>query len=177
MRDSAGNREPTSAPLLDDAQRNLCRAQANECLLLAIGTPDDAVAVSGISVGWESLADRIDLYTTRGNPPLILYRHPELYRSASRTARSRRSSQLARRRDDFRGAVGLGQETTPVGAVGKGILHTGRVPLATFIVQPAYRSVSPNIISRIIALPKARAALSSANGNRPAYSWSLPSAL
>ena len=63
-------------------------------------------------------------------------------------------------------------------AGGKGMLHTGRVPLATFIVQPAYRSkMSSRIISRIIALPKARAALSSVNGKRPAYSRSLPSAL
>jgi hypothetical protein len=41
---------------------NLRRAQANECLLLAIGKPDDAVALSGIAIGWQSLADQIDRY-------------------------------------------------------------------------------------------------------------------
>jgi hypothetical protein len=48
---------------------NLCRAQANECLLLAIGTPDDAVALSGIAIGWQSLADRIDRYHARESEP------------------------------------------------------------------------------------------------------------
>jgi hypothetical protein len=48
---------------------NLCRAQANECLLLAIGSPDDAVALSGIAIGWQSLADRIDRYHARQPDP------------------------------------------------------------------------------------------------------------
>jgi hypothetical protein len=57
------------------------------------------------------------------------------------------------------------------------MLQTGRVPLATSIVQPAYRGVSRRIISCIIALPKARAALSSASAMRLVASRSLPSAL
>jgi hypothetical protein len=48
---------------------NLCRAQANECLLLAIGTPDDAVALSGIASRWEALADQIDRYHLRQPDP------------------------------------------------------------------------------------------------------------
>jgi hypothetical protein len=48
---------------------NLCRAQANEGLLLAIGTPNDAVALSGITVGWQTLADQIDRYHVRGPGP------------------------------------------------------------------------------------------------------------
>jgi hypothetical protein len=48
---------------------NLCRAQANECLLLAIGTPDDAVALSGIAIGWQSLADQIDRYHAHQSDP------------------------------------------------------------------------------------------------------------
>jgi len=56
------------------------------------------------------------------------------------------------------------------------MLQTGRAPLATSMVQSAYRGVSSRIISRIIALPNARAALSSRNAMRPAASQSLPSA-
>jgi hypothetical protein len=41
---------------------NLCRAQANECLLLAIEKPDEARALAGIATGWETLADQIDRY-------------------------------------------------------------------------------------------------------------------
>jgi hypothetical protein len=41
---------------------NLCRAQANERLLLAIEKPDDAVTLSGIAIGWQTLADQIDRY-------------------------------------------------------------------------------------------------------------------
>jgi hypothetical protein len=37
---------------------------------------------------------------------------------------------------------------------GKGILETGGAPLATSIVQPAYRVVTPRIISRMITLPR-----------------------
>jgi hypothetical protein len=48
---------------------NHCRAQANECLLLAIGKPDDAVALSGIAIGWETLADQIDRYHSREPSP------------------------------------------------------------------------------------------------------------
>jgi len=44
---------------------NLCRAQANECLLLAIEKPDDAVILSGIAIGWQTLADQIDRYHAR----------------------------------------------------------------------------------------------------------------
>jgi hypothetical protein len=51
-----------------------------------------------------------------------------------------------------------------------------RTRWATSIVQPAYVA-SPRIISRIIALPKARAALSSGSAMRPVVSRSLPSAL
>jgi hypothetical protein len=57
------------------------------------------------------------------------------------------------------------------------MLQTERAPLATSMVQPAYREVSPRIISLIIALPNARAALSSHNAMRPVTSRSLPSAL
>jgi hypothetical protein len=39
---------------------NLCPAQANECLLLAIEKPDDATTLSGIAAGWQTLADQID---------------------------------------------------------------------------------------------------------------------
>jgi hypothetical protein len=49
---------------------NLCRAQADECLLLAIGTPDDAVALSSITMGWQSLADQIDRYHALEPDPL-----------------------------------------------------------------------------------------------------------
>jgi hypothetical protein len=48
---------------------NLCRAQASECLLLAIGAPDDAIALSGIAIGWQSLADQIDRYHARQPDP------------------------------------------------------------------------------------------------------------
>jgi hypothetical protein len=48
---------------------NLCRAQANECLLLAIGTPDEAVALSGIATRWQALADQIDRYHLRQPDP------------------------------------------------------------------------------------------------------------
>jgi hypothetical protein len=48
---------------------NLCRAQANECLLLAIEKPDDAATLSGIAVGWQTLADQIDRYHARQLDP------------------------------------------------------------------------------------------------------------
>jgi hypothetical protein len=48
---------------------NLCRAQANECLLLAIGRPEDAVALSDIAIVWETLADQIDRYHAREPNP------------------------------------------------------------------------------------------------------------
>jgi hypothetical protein len=48
---------------------NLCRAQANECLLLAIETPDDAATLSGIAVGLQTLADQIDRYHARQLDP------------------------------------------------------------------------------------------------------------
>jgi hypothetical protein len=44
---------------------NLCRAQANECLLLGIEKPDDAVTLSAVAVGRQTLADRIDRYHAR----------------------------------------------------------------------------------------------------------------
>jgi CheY-like chemotaxis protein len=44
---------------------NLCRAQASECLLLAIEKPDDANTLSGIATGWQALADQIDRYHAR----------------------------------------------------------------------------------------------------------------
>jgi CheY-like chemotaxis protein len=44
---------------------NLCRAQASECLLLAVEKPDDATALSGIGTGWQALADQIDRYHAR----------------------------------------------------------------------------------------------------------------
>ena len=44
---------------------NLCRAQASECLLLALEKPDDAATLSGIATGWEALADEIDRYHAR----------------------------------------------------------------------------------------------------------------
>jgi len=49
---------------------NLCRAQANECLLLAIEKPDDAVTLSGIAIGWQTFRIR-STGTMRGNPMLI----------------------------------------------------------------------------------------------------------
>jgi hypothetical protein len=48
---------------------NLCRAQANECLLLAIEKPDDARTLSGIATGWQALADQIDRYHARQPDP------------------------------------------------------------------------------------------------------------
>jgi len=44
---------------------NLCRAQASECLLLALEKPDDAITLSGITTGWQALADQIDRYHAR----------------------------------------------------------------------------------------------------------------
>jgi hypothetical protein len=44
---------------------NLCRTQANECLLLAIEKPEDATNLSGIAAGWQTLADQIDRYHAR----------------------------------------------------------------------------------------------------------------
>ena len=45
---------------------NLCRAQADQCLLLALEKPtDDATALSGIATGWQVLADQIDRYHAR----------------------------------------------------------------------------------------------------------------
>ena len=41
---------------------NLCRAQAEQCLLLELEKPDDAVNLSGIANGWQALADQIDRY-------------------------------------------------------------------------------------------------------------------
>jgi hypothetical protein len=52
---------------------NLCRAQANECLLLAVEKPDDATNLAGIAAGWQTLADQIDRYHARqldSNPAL-----------------------------------------------------------------------------------------------------------
>src|ERR1700694_1208008 len=48
---------------------NLCRAQGNECLLLAIEKPDDAGTLSSIATGWQTLADEIDRYHARGLDP------------------------------------------------------------------------------------------------------------
>jgi hypothetical protein len=45
---------------------NLCRAQANDCLLFAIEQPDDAGTLSSIATGWQTLADQIDRYHARG---------------------------------------------------------------------------------------------------------------
>jgi hypothetical protein len=44
---------------------NLCRTQANECLLLVIEKPEDATNLSGIAAGWQTLADQIDRYHAR----------------------------------------------------------------------------------------------------------------
>jgi hypothetical protein len=44
---------------------NLCRAQANECLLLALEKTDDATNLFGIAAGWQTLADQIDRYHAR----------------------------------------------------------------------------------------------------------------
>jgi hypothetical protein len=44
---------------------NLCRAQANKCLLLAVETPNDATALAGMATGWEALAEQIDRYLSR----------------------------------------------------------------------------------------------------------------
>jgi hypothetical protein len=44
---------------------NLCRAQANECLLLVIEKPDDATTLAGLAAGWQTLADQIDRYHAR----------------------------------------------------------------------------------------------------------------
>jgi hypothetical protein len=48
---------------------NLCRAQANECLLLANETPDDAGTLSEMATGWQTLADQIDRYNARRSDP------------------------------------------------------------------------------------------------------------
>jgi hypothetical protein len=48
---------------------NLCRAQADECLLLALEKPDDATALSGIATGWQALAAQIDRYHTKQRDP------------------------------------------------------------------------------------------------------------
>jgi hypothetical protein len=48
---------------------NLCSAQANECLRLAIETPHDAGTLSGIATVWQTLADQIDLYHARQPTP------------------------------------------------------------------------------------------------------------
>jgi hypothetical protein len=48
---------------------NLCRAQANECLLLAIEKPNDARTLSGVAAGWQTLADQIDRYHARKPDP------------------------------------------------------------------------------------------------------------
>jgi hypothetical protein len=48
---------------------NLCRAQASECLLLALEKPDDATTLSGIATGWHALADQIDRYHARKPNP------------------------------------------------------------------------------------------------------------
>ena len=48
---------------------NLCRAQANDCLLLATEKPDDAGTLSSITTGWQTLADQIDRYHTRRPDP------------------------------------------------------------------------------------------------------------
>jgi CheY-like chemotaxis protein len=44
---------------------NLCRAQANDCLLLA----DDDGTLSGLATGWLTLADHIDRYHARRPNP------------------------------------------------------------------------------------------------------------
>jgi hypothetical protein len=62
MTDNAVDEELMGATLLDDAQQQLCRPQANESLLLAIETPDDATTISGIATGWQALAEQIDRY-------------------------------------------------------------------------------------------------------------------
>jgi CheY-like chemotaxis protein len=48
---------------------NLCRTQANECLLLAIEKTDDAGTLSSIATGWQTLADQIDRYHARRADP------------------------------------------------------------------------------------------------------------
>jgi hypothetical protein len=48
---------------------NLCRAQAHECLLLAVEKPNDATTLAGIATGWEALADQIDRYHARQADP------------------------------------------------------------------------------------------------------------
>jgi hypothetical protein len=48
---------------------NLCRAQADECLLLALEKPDDAITLSGVAAGWQTLADQIDRYHARQPAP------------------------------------------------------------------------------------------------------------
>jgi hypothetical protein len=48
---------------------NLCRAQADECLLLALEKPDDAITLSGVAAGWQTLADQIDPYHARQPAP------------------------------------------------------------------------------------------------------------
>ena len=69
MAGNAGDQEPMGATLLDDAQQQLCRAQANECLQLAIETPDNATTLSGIVTGWQALAEQIDRYHARQSDP------------------------------------------------------------------------------------------------------------
>jgi hypothetical protein len=48
---------------------NLCRAQANECLLLGIEKPDDAATLSGLATRWQALADQIDRYYAQQPDP------------------------------------------------------------------------------------------------------------
>ena len=48
---------------------NLCRAQADQCLLLALEKPDDAITLSGVANGWQTLADQIDRYHARQPAP------------------------------------------------------------------------------------------------------------